>query len=239
MSRQSDREAAGIKMREARVFNRQNPGFYAEKYITLTGNYHQGCPAGYDAPLEDCWMAAFEFTGLLHNPEPTIHQGGDHWSYYGTYRKGSPCGCYVGRDEPLAFYGQGTCVQEGGDLSRERLTFVCKKGGETWEDKKRLEFPPTGKYQAFVGADDVWGTNKVFKCPEGLELPKEECLLAGLEMNNYYLKDMGLYSHGENSWHPCGCSVSTGMGQAFYEPLCLNERSGTRDLVICYKEPPL
>ena len=119
-----------INMREARVFNRQNPGFDAEKYITITGNYHQGCPAGYDVPLEDCWMAAFEFTGLLHNPEPKIHQGEygftDYTTNYGTYGKGSPCGCYVGRDDPLAFYGQGTCVQEDGGLSRERLTFVCK-----------------------------------------------------------------------------------------------------------------
>ena len=100
-----------------------------------------------------------------------------------------------------------------------------------------LEFPPTGKYQAFVGAEDVYGTNKVFKCPEGLELPKEECLLAGLEMNNYYLENMELYSHGENTWHPCGCSVYTGnvIGRAFYEPLCHNEESGTRDLIICYK----
>ena len=100
-----------------------------------------------------------------------------------------------------------------------------------------LEFPPTGKYQAFVGADDVYGTNKVFKCPEGLELPKEECLLAGLEMNNYYLEDMELHSKGERTWHPCGCSVyiSYERQRAYYEPVCPEEESGTQDQVICYK----
>ena len=77
-------------------------------------------------------MAAFEFTGLLHNPEPKIHQGGngdftDLTTNYGEYPSGSPCGCYVGRDDPLAYYGQGTCLQEGGDLSREKLTFICKQ----------------------------------------------------------------------------------------------------------------